>query len=103
MNRPSKPPGPFPWSGTSPGIRRFTTATRPRYGADSSMCEKIFRTAILLFLLLSPIPARGAESYLALCYHDIPEVASTPEDVPRHIFVKHIEYLRTHGFTFIGA
>jgi poly-beta-1,6-N-acetyl-D-glucosamine N-deacetylase len=67
------------------------------------MYVRIFKVAMIVFLLIWPIPGQGAEKYLALCYHDIPEVATAPEDVPQHIFVKHIEYLRTHGYVFIGA
>jgi biofilm PGA synthesis lipoprotein PgaB len=67
------------------------------------MCAKIFKTVIFVFILLWPLPGQGAEKYLILCYHDIPEVAAAPEDVPQHIFVKHIEYLRTQGYAFISA
>ncbi|MDH4267955.1 MAG: polysaccharide deacetylase family protein, partial [Deltaproteobacteria bacterium] len=65
--------------------------------------EKVFKVFFLFsLLLLCAQPGYGADKFTVLCYHDIPEVASAPEDIPRHIFVKHLEYLRTNGFTFVG-
>ncbi len=73
------------------------------FGVDCSASVKVFRKIIIaLFLLLLPLPAAGADKFIVLCYHDIPEVAVTPYDVPRHIFIKQLEYLRQNGYTFIS-
>ncbi len=73
------------------------------FGAARSTSARVFRKLLVLIaLLFSPLPAVGAESFLVLCYHDIPQVASTPYDVERHVFVKQIEYLRQNGYAFIS-
>lgn len=73
------------------------------YGACSLASAKVFKKLIfLLILLLFPLPAGGADKFIVLCYHDIPEVAFTPYDIPRHIFIKHLEYLHQNGYKFIS-
>lgn len=73
------------------------------YGAGCSASAKVFRKIIIaLLLLFIPLPAAGADKFITLCYHDIPEVAFTPYDVPRHVFIKQLEYLRQNGYEFIS-
>lgn len=73
------------------------------YGAALFVLRKAFKAILVLSFLVLPAPSgQAADKFIVLCYHDIPEVASTPEDVPRHIFVKHLEYLWTNGFEFIS-
>lgn len=73
------------------------------FGVGCSASARVFKKLILaLFLLLIPLPAAGADKFITLCYHDIPEVAFTPYDVPQHIFIKQLEYLRQNGYEFIS-
>jgi len=73
------------------------------YGVGSLVSARVFKSIIfLLILLFIPISAAGADKFIVLCYHDIPEVAFTPYDVPQHIFIKQLEYLRQNGYTFIS-
>jgi len=66
----------------------------PMCGVALFSLEKISKGIIFLFLfLLCAFPCPASDKVLVLCYHDIPEVASAPDDVPRHIFVKQLEYL----------
>lgn len=78
-------------------------AIQQAYGAGSSASAKVFKKIIVaLILLFIPWPAAGADKFIILCYHDIPEVARTPYDVPRHIFIKQLEYLRQNGYVFLS-
>ena len=64
---------------------------------------KIFNHLVFLgLMLLWTAPCLAADSFITLCYHDIPLKATVLEDVPKHIFVNHLEYLRTHGYTVIS-
>ena len=73
------------------------------YGEGSVLLERIFRILIVvLFILLFAFPCNAADRFLVLCYHDIPKRATVPEDVPQHIFVKQLEYLKTHGYEVIN-
>ena len=54
-----------------------------------------------LFIALSP--AQAAEQFITLCYHDIPETPVEKDDISQKDFINQIEYLRTHGFTFVSA
>ena len=54
----------------------------------------------ILFLMVSS--AHAAESFITLCYHDIPESPVEKDDISQKDFVNQIEYLRTHGFTFVS-
>ena len=76
-----------------------------RYGAALFASEKISKIIFPLFfviVLLCAFPCRAADKYVVLCYHDIPAVASSPDDIPQHIFVRQMEYLKTHGYEFIS-
>jgi len=59
-----------------------------------------------IFLILGTCAAENFQeknSFLVLCYHDIPkDVHLDNHGVDRAEFVKHIEYLRAHGFNFIS-
>lgn len=76
-----------------------------RYGAALFALEKISKIIFPVFfviILLCALPCPAADKYVVLCYHDIPEVASSPDDIPQHIFVRQMEYLKTHGYAFIS-
>lgn len=57
---------------------------------------------MIAIVLLAVVPCGAADTFLTLCYHDIPSHASLPEDVPEHVFVNHLEYLRTNGYTVVS-
>ncbi|HTZ38578.1 MAG TPA: poly-beta-1,6-N-acetyl-D-glucosamine N-deacetylase PgaB [Syntrophales bacterium] len=48
-------------------------------------------------------PAPAADTFITLVYHDIPEAPVAKDDVSQKDFVNQIEYLRTHGYTFVSA
>jgi len=58
--------------------------------------------AALAVLLIAVSPAAAAESFITLCYHDIPEAPVEKDDISQKDFINQIEYLRTHGFTFVS-
>jgi biofilm PGA synthesis lipoprotein PgaB len=71
-------------------------------GAVISGLRKIFKALVIAACLLLPVhPAGAADTFLVLCYHDVPKKASALEDVPQHIFVKQLEYLKTHGYAVV--
>ncbi|MBU3947337.1 MAG: poly-beta-1,6-N-acetyl-D-glucosamine N-deacetylase PgaB [Proteobacteria bacterium] len=71
--------------------------------AVSSVLEKISRVAIYaVIVLLFAWPCVASEKYMVLCYHDIPVKASDSMDVAQHIFVNHLEYLKSNGYTIIN-
>jgi biofilm PGA synthesis lipoprotein PgaB len=47
------------------------------------------------------MPCQGAETFITLVYHDIPEVPVEKDDISRKDFVNQMEYLRSHGYTFV--
>jgi len=57
---------------------------------------------VLAILLLMMSSAHAAESFITLCYHDIPEAPVEKDDISQKDFINQIEYLRTHGFTFVS-
>ena len=72
-------------------------------GEGSVLSERIIRILVIVFLTLNfAFPCSAEDSFLVLCYHDIPKRATVPEDVPQHIFVKQLEYLKTHGYNVIS-
>jgi biofilm PGA synthesis lipoprotein PgaB len=58
--------------------------------------------AVLAALLIAVSPAAAAESFITLCYHDIPASPVEKDDISQKDFINQIEYLRTHGFTFVS-
>lgn len=72
-------------------------------GADTSGFARVFNQALLCAaLLLSVSVCYGADSFLALCYHDIPARAQVPEDISQHHFVNQMEFLHTNGYTVVS-
>ncbi len=72
-------------------------------GAVISGSRRIFRGLIIAaWVLLAAHPAAAADTFLVLCYHDVPQKASALEDVPRRVFVKQLEYLKTHGYAVVS-
>ncbi len=71
--------------------------------ALSSGLEKIYRIAIYAaIMLLFARPSVASETYMVLCYHDIPVKASVSVDVAQYVFVNHLEYLRSNGYTIVN-
>ncbi|MHB9154678.1 MAG: poly-beta-1,6-N-acetyl-D-glucosamine N-deacetylase PgaB [Endomicrobiales bacterium] len=59
---------------------------------------------MLLFFVRGPLPLQAAsDPFLVLCYHDVPKTGQRDNySVDRKSLVRQIEYLRTHGYTFIS-
>ena len=57
---------------------------------------------VLAALFFAASPAQAAETFITLCYHDVPERPVEKDDISRKDFVNQIEYLRTHGFAFVS-
>ncbi|HOD34991.1 MAG TPA: poly-beta-1,6-N-acetyl-D-glucosamine N-deacetylase PgaB [Syntrophales bacterium] len=73
--------------------------------ARTSSCSGFFKNGLLLSLvlvLLAARPCEGADRFITLVYHDIPETAVERDDVSQRDFVNQMEYLRSHGYTFIN-
>ena len=82
----------------------MTEITRMSWG-PMSRCSGVFKRALLLSLalfFLAAWPCQGAEKFITLVYHDIPEVPVERDDISRQDFVNQMEYLRSHGYTFIS-
>jgi biofilm PGA synthesis lipoprotein PgaB len=65
----------------------------------------VFKRGLLLALalfLLAAWPCQGAEQFITLVYHDIPEIPVEKDDISQRDFVNQMEYLRSHGYTFIS-
>jgi biofilm PGA synthesis lipoprotein PgaB len=58
--------------------------------------------AVAMAIALMVSSAHAAESFITLCYHDIPETPVEKDDISQKDFINQIEYLRTHGFTFVS-
>jgi len=58
--------------------------------------------ALAMAIALMAPSAHAAESFITLCYHDIPESPVEKDDISQKDFINQIEYLRTHGFTFVS-
>ena len=70
---------------------------------ENSFFNNLSRGLLIAACLLIVVqPVGAADSFLALCYHDIPARASVLEDVPRDVFVKQLEYLKTHGYAVVS-
>jgi biofilm PGA synthesis lipoprotein PgaB len=55
----------------------------------------------LALVMLLAMPCRGAETFITLVYHDILEIPVEKDDISRKDFVNQMEYLRSHGYTFV--
>jgi len=67
--------------------------------------EKISKFGILVSICLIVLlrgSSLAANKFLVLCYHDIPLKVSDPFDVSQKMFMKQIEFLNTHGCSFIS-
>jgi len=72
-------------------------------GEVSLVLEKVFKQLVLMaVIILFAFPCSAEDSFLVLCYHNIPKEATFTEDVPQHVFVKQLEYLKTHGYEVIS-
>jgi biofilm PGA synthesis lipoprotein PgaB len=71
-------------------------------GAVISGLRRVFRALLIAANLLLASSALAADTFLVLCYHDVPKRASVLEDVPRGVFVKQLEYLKTHGYAVVS-
>jgi len=58
--------------------------------------------AVAMAIALMVSTAHAAESFITLCYHDITETPVEKDDISQKDFINQIEYLRTHGFTFVS-
>ncbi len=70
-----------------------------------SRCSGVSKRGLLLALalvFLVAAPCRGAEKFITLVYHDIPEIPVEKDDISRKDFVNQMEYLRSHGYTFVS-
>jgi biofilm PGA synthesis lipoprotein PgaB len=86
-----------------PGTEKFMMESQHMYGATFSALEKTFKIlAHCIIIIFFALPCTASQTFLTLCYHDIPAKASVPEDVPRHIFVNHMEYLKKNGYSVIS-
>ncbi|MEI6438460.1 MAG: poly-beta-1,6-N-acetyl-D-glucosamine N-deacetylase PgaB [Candidatus Omnitrophota bacterium] len=72
------------------------------------MMKTLLTFLLAIYFLMTAAPAMAASTeagprLLILCYHDIPkEVKRDKYGVDRESFVGQIEYLRTHGYHFVG-
>jgi poly-beta-1,6-N-acetyl-D-glucosamine N-deacetylase len=62
----------------------------------------LLSAVVAMAIALMASPAHTAESFITLCYHDIPESPVEKDDISQKDFINQIEYLRTHGFTFVS-
>ena len=51
--------------------------------------------AVAMAIALMVSSAHAAESFITLCYHDIPETPVERDDISQKDFINQIEYLRT--------
>jgi hypothetical protein len=58
--------------------------------------------AVLAAMMFISQPAHGADTFLTLVYHDIPETPVVNDDISRKDFLEQLEYLKAHGFTFVS-
>jgi biofilm PGA synthesis lipoprotein PgaB len=58
--------------------------------------------AVVMTIALMVSSAHGADTFLTLVYHDIPETPVVNDDISRKDFLEQLEYLKAHGFTFVS-
>lgn len=56
----------------------------------------------LAVMFIAVTPAAAAEPFITLTYHDIPETPVEKDDISQKDFINQIEYLRSHGFSFVS-
>ncbi len=65
--------------------------------------KKLLRSAVVaMAIVLTVSNALAADTFITLVYHDIPETPVAKDDVSQKDFVNQLEYLKTHGYTFIS-
>lgn len=57
---------------------------------------------VLAILIFMAQPAHASDTFLTLVYHDIPETPIVNDDISRKDFIDQLEFLRSHGFTFVS-
>ena len=80
---------------------RSTGISKKRVQGSGSRVQGILGM-VLAILLLMMSSAHAADTFLTLVYHDIPETAVVNDDISRKDFLEQLEYLRSHGFTFVS-
>jgi len=92
-------------TGTSKRVQG--TGYRVRSSGSRVQCPGFRAREILLValaILFLAVPCvQAAEQFITLCYHDIPETPVEKDDISQKDFINQIEYLRTHGFSFVSA
>jgi biofilm PGA synthesis lipoprotein PgaB len=58
--------------------------------------------AVLAALMFMAQPAPASDTFLTLVYHDIPKTPIVNDDISRKDFIDQLEFLRSHGFTFVS-
>jgi biofilm PGA synthesis lipoprotein PgaB len=58
--------------------------------------------AVICLAAFPAVPEAPGEAFLVLCYHDILPEPAAASDVSRKMFMRQIEFMRTHGYRFIG-
>jgi biofilm PGA synthesis lipoprotein PgaB len=48
-------------------------------------------------------PGLASDKFIVLGYHDISEKVTAPDDVPPDLFVRQLEYFKTHGYQPVSA
>jgi biofilm PGA synthesis lipoprotein PgaB len=81
-------------------ISRLTGIFKRVQGPGSRVQGILGIILAILFLMMSP--AHAAESFITLCYHDIPETPVEKDDISRRDFINQLEYLRSNGYAFVS-
>ncbi len=64
--------------------------------------KRLFLSAVVAVAMALMVPcAHAAETFITLCYHDIPETPVSKDDISRRDFVNQLEYFRSNGYTFV--
>jgi biofilm PGA synthesis lipoprotein PgaB len=58
--------------------------------------------AVFAAMMFMSQPVHGADTFLTLVYHDIPETPNVNDDISRKDFTDQLEFLKFHGFTFVS-
>jgi biofilm PGA synthesis lipoprotein PgaB len=62
----------------------------------------LLSAVVAMAMALAASSALAADTFITLVYHDIPETPAVKDDISQKDFVNQIEYLKTHGYTFIS-
>lgn len=73
------------------------------YGVVTWVLKRIFKLlGLIFFIIFLTHPVMATTKFLVLCYHDVPIKPSSKHDVSLNIFVRQMEYLKTHGYHVIS-